>query len=497
MLPEKKPEQSPKITRQELYDIYDSGRENTVNFMQMLLYKIEKHETMIRELQEQIRHLQDIFVKDSHNSSKPPSTDNPYKKIKSLRTKSGKKPGGQKGHEGHTLPLSDNPDTRELIKVEKCVKCNHSLKDISIQNYERRQVIDLPEIKPIIIEYAAEIADCPYCLHENRGTFPAGVKAPVQYGNNLKSIVSYLTNYGLIPNSRCAEIINEVFHLSLSTGTIVNMNNHYAEALRRTDFEETVKQKLKDSKVIHADETGININKESNWLHVCGSELYTYYFVHAKRGSEAMDEMGILDGFAGTVVHDHWKSYFKYECNHALCNSHHLRELIFIEEEYEQPWATKMKKVLLEIKEAVDFAKRKNRKTLNPELKERFERKYRRIMSQGFNANPPPERIGKKRGAVKRTKPLNMLIRLKHKMKETLRFMYDFKIPFDNNSGERDIRMVKLHQKISGLFRTFRGAQNFCLIRSYISTMKKQGYSIFMAMRMILEGRLPDLMLCM
>jgi transposase len=486
-------QKNPIITRQELYNIYDSGRENTVLFMQLLLDKIEKHDAIIKEHQEQIRRLQELISKDSHNSNKPPSSDSPYKKTQSLRKKTGKKPGGQKGHEGYTRIMTDDPDIIHIISVETCEICQKSLKNSPLKGYERRQTTDVPEIRPETTEYRAEIKDCGRCCHENRGVFPAEVSAPVQFGKNMNSIVVYLTNYGLLPNDRCAEIISVLFNLSISTGTIVNMNRRYAQALNDTSFEAKVKEKLKQLNVIHADETGVNINKELNWLHVCASDAYTYYFIHPKRGNEAMDEMGIFIDYDGTVVHDNWKSYFKYDCRHALCNGHHLRELIFIEESYKQAWARKMKQLLQEIKKAVEFTKAKKKKVLATELIAKFERKYQRIIREGFAANPPPKKIKRKRGAVKRSKPLNLLLRLKRRRKETLGFMYDFRIPFDNNLGERDIRMMKLQQKISGLFRTFKGAQIFCLIRSYISTIRKQRHALMAALKMVFTGRLPKL----
>jgi transposase len=490
---EKDPEQKkPIITRQELYNIYDSGRENTVLFMQLLLDKIERHEAIIKEHQEQIKRLEEIISKDSHNSNKPPSSDSPYKKTQSLRKKTGKKPGGQKGHEGFTRTLIDDPDIIHVIPVDTCEICQKSLKSTPAKGYERRQITDIPEIKPATTEYRAEIKDCSRCCHENRGAFPEEASAPVQFGENINSVVVYLTNFGLLPNERCAEIISALFHVSMSTGTIVNMNLRYAWALAETGFEAKVKAKLKKSKVIHADETGMNINKELNWLHVCSTDAYTYYFVHPQRGHDAMDEMGIFDDYGGTVVHDFWKSYYKYNCNHALCNGHHLRELIFLKEVYKQVWAEKMIKLLLEIKEAVECAKFKNKKSLGAELIAKFERKYRSIIREGLAVNPPPKKKKRKRGAVKRSKSLNLLLRFKRRREETIAFMYDFKIPFDNNLGERDIRMMKLQQKISGLFRTFQGARNFCLIRSYISTIRKLCHDLMSAIKIVFTGGLPD-----
>ena len=242
------------------------------------------------------------------------------------------------------------------------------------------------------------------------------------------------------------------------------------------------------SKVVHFDETGINIGGKLHWLHTACSPFLTSYFAHRRRGSEAFDAMGILPSFNGKAVHDHWSSYFKYDCEHALCNAHHIRELIFVYEQEGQKWAKKLIDFLCRVKDEVEKAADKGN-LIESTLMKKYERTYKRILREGFKNNPPPEpEKVKRRGRKKKSKTLNLLERLRNFQKETLAFMYDFDVPFDNNLAERDIRMVKVQQKISGLFRTHCGAEQFCVIRSFISTVKKQGFSVIDAINKILNG---------
>jgi transposase len=213
---------------------------------------------------------------------------------------------------------------------------------------------------------------------------------------------------------------------------------------------------LRDAEVLHVDESGLRVTGKLHWLHVASTDSLTSYEVHAKRGQEAMEDAGILGEFKGTAVHDHWKPYFKYdECNHALCNAHHLRELRFIDKQYQQPWAKDMADLLLESKAAVAATPAPLMSLPPPEL-EGFEKRYDEVVQSGFDANPAPvttsEGEVKKRGRPKQPPPVNLLIRLRDFKGGVLAFMSDFRIPFDNNQGERDVRMVKVKQKVSGGF---------------------------------------------
>ncbi len=281
-------------------------------------------------------------------------------------------------------------------------------------------------------------------------------------------------NYQFIPYDRVSELLEDWYGRKISFGTLFNYNESCYHKLAAT--EQQIKNNIIQSPVVGYDESGASVNGKNLWIHSSSTDDYTYYACHEKRGKEAMDAIGILPQFHGTAVHYYWKSYFNFGCDHALCNSHHLRELQYITEQYDQPWSGNMKHLLLEIKAAVDTAKELNCNCLENSVVEAFENRYQQILVAGYGANPPPklENAKRKRGRVKQSQPLNFLDRLKNYSKETLSFMYDFDVPFDNNLSERDIRMMKLRLKISGAFRSKFGADMFCRIRGFIAMAKKQ-----------------------
>ncbi len=463
------------MKREEAEAIYDQGKEAVVDFILELVNRIEKIESQLK--------------KNSKNSSKPPSTDgfNKPPRTRSQRKKTNKKSGAQKGHKGNTLRMIDNPDIIEELELAICPCCGDSLENSNNNGCEKRQVFEIPPMEVKITEYRSIIKKCSKCGTTSKHAFPDNVTHKTQYGNRLRSIAVYFRNYELIPVERTAEMFNDLFSIPLSEGTIVNATKKISSMLE--GFREWVSDRLINSDVVNFDETGININGKLHWLHGASTPLLTYHYTHPKRGSEAIDAMNILPNFTGTAVHDHWKPYFSYKnCSHALCNAHHLRELTFIAEQYNQKWADKMIKFLVDVKNSVEIACKTDDFFESDHIK-KFERKYKRILKEGFDLNPPPEQSKiKKRGRPKRGKILALLDRLKKYQKEVLGFMYDFKIPFDNNLAERDIRMMKVQQKISGLFRTKDGADQFNLIRSFISTAKKQNYSILNSIEDIFNG---------
>jgi len=465
-------------TVDQLDAIYDSGKEVTVDFIKILIDKINHLEARVRELEEQIS-------KDSHNSNKPPSSDG-MKKIPKARKPTGRKPGGQKGHEGKTLKMVAKPDKVKVHKVECCGSCSNSLKDKQATGYDRRQVFDTPPIKVEVIEHRAEIKECDRCGAVTVAEFPEDVTHKVQYGPRLKANALYIKNYALLSYDRAAELFEDLFGVALSAGTLVNIDWDAGERLEEVN--ERIKEQIISSAIVHFDETGMRISGKLNWLHVAGTEVLTYYIPHPKRGSIAFDEIGILPYFEGRAIHDGWSSYFNYSCEHGLCNAHHLRELTAAHEQYEQPWAQQMIDFLLEVKNKREKSKGKR---FAAKMFQGFEQRYRRILEMGMEANPPPaEKSGKKkRGRKKKSKVRNLLERLQQYEKATLAFMYDFSVPFDNNLGERDIRMMKVQQKISGTFRSFEGALSFCRIRSYISTAKKQGLNVISCLQDIFTGK--------
>lgn len=462
------------MKREDAEKIYDLGKEAVVDLILQLVERIER--------------LEEQLYKNSNNSSKPPSSDGLKRKprTRSQRKRTGKKTGGQKGHKGKTLKQVSSPDEIVPLLVERCSCCGEPLDHHVFKGHDKRQVFEIPKISIHVTEYQAEIKDCPHCGKENKADFPEGVTHKVQYGNYLKSIASYLRNYQLIPLERTKEIFEDIFSIPLSEGTLVNITNKCSESLN--EFNRWVIKKLAHSRVVNFDETGVNCEGTLHWLHTAGTELLTSYFVHKKRGSKACDAMGILKEFKGTAVHDHWQSYFKYSCDHSLCNAHHIRELTFVHEHHKQKWAQKMITCLCELKCEVENAGTKGN-LIEPYRMKYYESRYKRILREGFALNPPPEAENvKKRGRKKKGKVLCLLERLRVYRKETLAFMFNCDVPFDNNLAERDIRMVKVQQKVSGLFRTFSGAEQFCSIRSFISTVRKQEFNILDALERIFNG---------
>ncbi|MBA7533383.1 IS66 family transposase ISMma15 [subsurface metagenome] len=467
-----------KLTKGQIFALYKAGPEAIYSLIEYL-------QESNRQLHERLQEIERQLKMNSRNSSKPPSSDG-MKKFPKVRKPTGRKPGGQKGHEGKTLRMVDNPDKVKFYKVECCGNCLNSLKDKQATEYDRRQVFDIPPIKAEVTEHRAEIKECDRCGAVTVAEFPEDVTHKVQYGPWLKANAVYIKNYALLSYDRAAELFEDLFGVPLSAGTLVNIDRETGKRLEEVN--ERIKEQMISSAIVHFDETGMRISGKLNWLHVAGTETLTYYIPHPKRGSIAFDEIGILPYFEGRAVHDGWSSYFNYRCEHGLCNAHHLRELTCAHEQYEQQWAKQMIEFLLEVKQKRENSngKRFASRTIN-----KFEQGYRRILEMGMEANPPPAVTTgkKKRGRKKKSKVRNLLERLQQYEKATLAFMHDFSVPFDNNPAERDIRMMKVQQKISGTFRSFEGALSFCRIRSYISTAKKQGLNIISCLQDIFSGK--------
>ena len=462
------------LTREQIFAIYQLGPEAIADL-------VEKLFATITQLNDRVQALEDQRAQDSHNSHRPPSSDGPEQRArtKSLRKSTGKKVGGQVGHKGTTLKPVDNPDHHIVHRAKRCQHCDHPLTGVATMAYDKRQVFDIPPQLLEVTEHQAEIKQCPRCHQQSRASFPKEVTHLVQYGPRFKAIAIYLLDHQLLPYERTAELFSDIFSQPVSVGTLVNFNQECFEAL--TSYEQAVKEKLIASEVVNFDETGVKINGHLHWLHSASTPEMTFYACHPKRGQEAMNAIGILPNFQGTAVHDFWKAYLQYGCQHAFCNGHHLRELIFVLEQHDQQWAKQMIGLLLEVKTKVE----QNKTRLNQDTLKYIEQKYQAILRQGFRTNPPPntDTLSKKRGRKKRTKSRNLLERFQAFRKEILAFAYNFKIPFDNNQAERDLRMMKVQQKISGTFRSAKGADAFCRIRSYISTCRKQGSNVLTAIQ--------------
>ena len=480
-------------TRDEIHAAYIQGEEAVVSLIGELGQQVAALAVVVSQQGEAIQELQGRLCKDSRTSSKSPSSDG-YKKGKrkprteSLRPKGQKPNGGQPGHEGHRLDFSEQVDHTEFHEVTRCPHCQHLLREVEVEGYEERQVFDIPAIRIEVTAHRAEIKGCPGCGQESQGAFPSGVTQSTQYGSGVKTWASYLTHQHFIPLERTTQLFADLLGHRISEAMVLKA----ATALDRcvSPSTEAIKEQLKSSEVVHLDESGLRVLEKLHWLHVTSTDQLTHYEVHGKRGQGAMDAIGILEDFPGRAVHDHWKSYFQYDCDHALGNAH--QELHYIEKQYQQPWASQMAKLLRSIKKAVDQTKAIADRLPSSQLKD-FERKYDEILAQGLTANPdlPPMPLPgspKKRGRRKRTPPLNLLIRLRDFKPQVLAFMVDFRVPFDNNQAERDVRMVKVQQKVSGCFRTLEGAQRFGRIRGYISTARKNAKNVFDAIRDAFDG---------
>jgi transposase len=447
---------------------------------------------MLKIALERIEQLEAQLGQNSRNSNWPSSRDKGHKKKRkqNLRPKSDKKTGGQTGHEGHTLKFSQEPDHIERHRPEACQYCQHPFTDEQLAvELKRRQVIDLPPLQVEVTEHQVEYLACRECGQVSESQFPAGVTQLVQYGSGVKSLAVYLKSQQLLPYGRTQQILADLFGLSIVQGTLENFMN--AAAAKVAPVNEKIKAGLVAAEVVHYDESGFYIGGKRQWLHSASTSHLTYYAPHSSRGNKALQAIGIMPHFGGVAVHDNWSTYWHYEqCGHALCNVHHLRELNAIEENFSQSWATRFKIFLLSAKTAVEQAKVAGEQALLQAKQDQINRLYTKLVTAALKANPPPPEgwVKGARGRPKKTKPRNLAERFDRRREAVLAFVFDFKVPFDNNLAERDIRMLKVQQKVSGCFRSTLGAQTFCAIRSYISTMRKQGFSVWLALNSLFSG---------
>ena len=451
--------------------------------------RIAEQDRLIAELQAQVAELRAMLDQNSRNSSKPPSSDGyskPSPEKRSLRERSGRKPGGQEGHEGAYLERVEVPDRQVPHEPDLCEGCGRDLADgEELAGGESRQVFDIPERLALeVIEHVSKRRRCGHCGRVSEGRFPGDVLAPVGYGCNLRAFGVYLIVFQHIPYDRAHRLICDLTGAEISTATLCSWVGKAAAGL--TDFDEQLRSLLADQPVVHYDETGLRIAERLRWAHATSTETLTRYTVHEKRGTDAMDDAGVLPGFRGVAVHDGFTPYRAYtKATHALCGAHHLRELIAAQQAG-QAWASGMGCLLLDTKEMVDDAKTAGRKRLPESARLELHRSYRAVIAQGFTENPGlAEHAGER---IKRSKAQNLLLRLDRCEREATLFAHDFSVPFTNNICEADLRMVKLQQKISGCFRTMEGAQRYLTVRSYISTARKQGQDTLGVLSALAQG---------
>lgn len=453
---------------------------------------IELVQALRQQLAEQgllIQQLRDQLAKNSQNSSKPPSSDGLKKpKTVSLRQVGKRAAGGEPGHQGNTLRMVEQANHVIAHRVESCPHCQSDLSLVEAIGQAKRQVFDLPPVQLEVTEHQAAIKQCPECGAVVKGAFPTHVSQPTQYGPRLKAQASYFNLYHFIPLARTEELLSDLYGGSPTEAAFLAANQQLLTATEATH--QTIQQALIAADVVNFDESGLRVEGQLHWLHVASTATLTHYHVHPKRGAVGMAAGEILPEFQGQAVHDHWASYLNFDnCEHNFCNGHHLRELQFINQQYQQPWAADLAHLLCTIKQEVE-ATPAPATSLPQQRLTYFHAQYDKLMADGLALNPPPDDSPHpQRGRPKQSPPKNLLDRLKTHKSGVLAFMHDFRIPFDNNQAERDIRMIKVKQKIAGSFRTSHGADIFCALRSYISTARKQGLNVLDSLYNALLGQ--------
>lgn len=476
------------ITRAESDALYAAGPD-------AVFAAFQEQAARLASLTARVEQLEARLAGHSQNSHRPPSSDGPRRPPRSQRTPSGKGPGGQPGHRGHTLAMTETPDQVVDHRPARCAQCGAALTRAPAVAVQRRQVVAVPPLQLAVTEHRAATVCCPHCQQATTAPFPPTVTQPVQYGSRLLGLGVYLRHYQLLPYLRIGALLADLFGRGPSVGTLRRASLTCAAALAAV--EAAVKAALGTATVAHADETSIVVAGRRQWVHVVSTAWLTHYGWHAKRGHAATDAIGILPTFTGRLVHDAWAPYRYYGCRHGLCNAHHLRELAAVAEQPAQEWATTLRVLLLAMKQHVDQGRAAGHAGSPAAARDQFVARYRDLLAAGYAANPPPARTadGPRRGRLKQSKARNLLDRLTRHEAEVLAFLHDWAVPFDNNQAERDLRMLKVQQKISGTFRDASGADAFCRIRGYIATLRKQACHVLTALEQTFTGHppMPDL----
>ena len=472
-------------SREEIRKAHDEGYEAVVALI----------ETTFKGMDERLKVLESRLNQNSQNSHRPPSSEGLRKPPpRSERKKTGRRSGGQAGHEGTTLEMATEPDEIVDHWPEKCASCGQTLGATHANGYEARQVHDLPEIAIEVTEHRAMKVCCSGCGTVTRAAFPERVTQPVQYGSGMASLAVYANVYQLLPLERTSDLLEDLGKRRLSEGTLVNMLVACGKGV--APIVANIKAALSQMPVLHLDETGLRVMNKLHWLHVVATDQLTFYAVDEKRGKQAHEKIGILPHYIGVAIHDAYASYDQWTqagLKHGLCNAHLLRDLQAIDELTHQRWAPAMKALLSQMKAAVDAAKTQALLKLTPPQLASFITQYDAIVRRALQSNSRPIKQPGKRGRAKASPARNLAERLRDRKDDVLRFLHDFAVPFDNNQAERDLRMMKVKQKVSGCFRSLVGAHTFAAIRSYISSARKQGFHALHALRAIFDGSSIDL----
>lgn len=445
-----------------------------------------RHLAVVAKLEARIAELEKRLGKNSSNSSKPPSSDG-LKRTRSLRSNtSGRKPGGQPGHPGQRLQPSATPDIVIAVPLEQCPQCQSNLSEQPVASEEVRQVFELPPIKLRVTEYRAQRKRCPTCGRLVTAEFPAGVTAPTQYGPNMQAVMTYLQAWQLLPHERSAQVCEDLFGHRPSAASIVR--SVVKSAAQMEPAVAQIAAELSRAPVLHADETGVRCAGKTHWLHVASTRELTLYSHSAKRGMEGLSAGGVLPEYGGVLMHDFWGPYDKLaNCEHLRCNAHLLRELKACAEDGHQ-WAEEIAATLVAMKQERDEALESQASRVAKRRREELEARYDQWIGKGLSAHPAVEKTKGKRGRAKQSLEHNLLMRLRDKRAEVIGFLRQLALPFDNNQAERDLRMMKVQQKVSGCFRSEAGAKAFCVIRSYLATARKQSLNIIDSIRNAVLG---------
>ena len=445
---------------------------------QLLVMLAERDEALaerdqtIADLTGRVAELEARLGKNSQNSSKPPSSDTFTKPPpRSLRRKSGRKPGGQAGERGSRLEPRPDPDEVVTHTPKACRSCGDDLDQAPVVGEQSRQVFDLPPIALVVTEHRAQQRACG-CGAVTTAVFPAEASAPTCYGPGIAALGTYLLGRQHLPVERAAEMMADCFGAPVSTGWLSSLLPTAAGKL--SGFLAFARSQVQGAEVAHFDETGGRVAAKLRWVHVACTDRWTLYHLATGRGKDSIDAGGVLPGFTGIAVHDGLTSYRRYDVTHALCGAHHLRELAGIAEATGQDWPTELADLLVEIHVSVQAAKTNNKTKLPARKLAGYRRRYDALVTEGQRLNPPPPRTGK-RGRPKLGPAGSLLRRLDIYSDDVLRFATDFRVPLDNNQAERDVRMIKLQQKISGGWRSQTGAEAFLDVRSYLSSARKHG----------------------
>jgi transposase len=460
--------------------------------LEQLRALVAEQAKIIEQLHERVAELEARLGKDSHNSSKPPSSDPPFRKPppRSQRKVSGRKAGGQKGHKGVTRALVGEPDHLVVMALEGACTCGRCRSQIDVELLpERRQVIELV-IRREVTEDRVVAGTCA-CGRRYRSDFPEEISAPVQYGPGVSAFAVYMTQYQLLPFERSAAVLDELAGIAISPGSLYRAVE--TAALHMQAPVAAIREALVAAPLAHADETGMRVGGALQWLHVLSTASLTAYFPHPKRGGEAIKACGLLPRFAGVLVHDHWKPYASLTCQHAYCNAHHLRELTAIAETIpsQRPWAEDMIALLCEANTLTIAARAAGFAALPGPMVLDIQTRYDAILDVAKARNPAREPTPGSRRRVRQSPAHNLIKRLSEKRDAVRRFVTDLRVPFDNNQAERDVRMPKLKQKVSGCFRSDQGIAHFADIRSYLSTLRKQSADIFKSLVLTFQGSPP------